>query len=108
LTNLLTLGVADGLIRPLEQTARQLPGGSLGFDPVFTGIDALNLLTGGWTGRELCLSRDAIGVDALYIHCTESIGEMATVQQTWSRVSNWLDPEAIPQWIRTGRLEPLA
>ncbi len=104
LTSLFTLGMADPLIRPLERTVRRLPGGSLGFDPVFTGIDALNRMTGGWTERELCLSRESIYVDALYLHCTVIYEEMMAALQTWSRVPDWLDREAIPEWVRAGRL----
>ncbi|MCP4660300.1 MAG: hypothetical protein GY856_33280 [bacterium] len=104
LANLASLGIVSRLFGGLERARRKLPGAGVGFDPVLGLIDTVNVMTGDWAARELSISRDTLHKQMLFMHCVELIQVINNVMQTWSRVSDWLDTEQIPAWVRTGEL----
>jgi hypothetical protein len=95
---------AAGALDAVGSALRQLPLGDRGFDPVQAGMWMANAFTGGWTARELCYSREWLLIQMLFEHCTLRDQEILNALQTWSYVANWLDPQKVPKWVRTGCL----
>ena len=104
LAELMSLGAAGRFLAPTREALA--PGGRSpdGFDPVFSFISMANLLTGGLAASELCISREQLEMDMLVQHFMEHYSMVAGSLVTWRRVSDWLDPATIPDWVLAGRL----
>jgi hypothetical protein len=100
---LLTCGRADRLLEPLHAALDSLPFRPGGFDPVFTGIDLVNLFTLGLAGRLLCISKDQLEKFFLVYHFEQYYTMITGSLLTWRQVPDWLDPTTIPLWVKTGR-----
>lgn len=87
---------------PFDALARRSPFRRLGFDPIYSGIDAANLLTGGLAQRLLCVSRRTLEEEFLIKHFEQHYETVATSLHTWRRIPDWLDTEALPESARRG------
>jgi hypothetical protein len=101
--DLLTGGRAAPLLEPLHAALSALPGRPGGFDPVFTGIDLANLLSLGLAGRLFCITKDQLEKFFLVYHFDQYYTMITGSLLTWRQVADWLDPAAIPLWVKTGR-----
>jgi hypothetical protein len=101
--DLLTGGRAAPLLEPLHAALSGLPGRPGGFDPVFTGIDLANLFSLGLAGRLLCITKDQLEKFFLVFHFDQYYTMITGSLLTWRQIANWLDPAAIPLWVKTGR-----
>lgn len=100
---LMTLGLARPLIEPLQDLADSLPFRPGSFDPVFLGIDALNLATGGLAAKQLCISKSQLEKIFLIFHFNQYYTMISGTLLTWRQVRNWADPAQVPEWVKTGR-----
>jgi hypothetical protein len=98
----MTLGATRRFTRPLKQALERLPLTDVGFDPVLGPVRWLNLLTGNRAAEELCISREQVEKEILAKDAqVTQLGALGS-RQTWLRVPDWLDREAIPDWVRRG------
>lgn len=100
----MTLGATRGLTQPLRNALNQLPGPDVGFDPVLNPIQLLNLLTGNRAATELCLSQEQVEKEILAKSSQAMRLETLGLRQTWLQVPDWLDSEAIPEWVVRGEI----
>lgn len=105
LADLASMGLASRLFGPVGDALRRIPGMSGRLDPVYTFIDLANLGTGGLAARELCISREQLEKDFLVKHYMQHYQTVAGSIATWRRVADWLDEAALPDWVRSGRIE---
>jgi hypothetical protein len=99
---ILSLGRAAPWLEPIHAALSRLPCRPDGFDPVFTGIDLLNLLTLGQASRQLCISKEQLEKLFLIFHFDQYYTMITGSLLTWRQISDWLDPAAIPLWVKTG------
>ncbi|HEX7183451.1 MAG TPA: hypothetical protein VF756_16580 [Thermoanaerobaculia bacterium] len=101
--NLLTLGTSRYLLAPVKRALDMLPGSDLSFDPVTLSITTANLLTGGLAARDFCISLKQLERDFLVTHFQQHHQTLLGSLETWRQIPNWLDTEALPEWVITGR-----
>ncbi len=89
-------------LAPLDRLARSSPLGWLSVDPVYGGIAAANLASGGLARRLLCLSRRTLEEEFLIKHFMQHYQTVAGSLHTWRQVPDWLDEEALPDWALQG------
>jgi hypothetical protein len=100
---ILTGGRSSRLLEPLHALLDDLPWRPGGFDPVFTGIDLLNLATLGQASRQLCISKEQLEKFFLVFHFDQYYTMITGSLLTWRQVPDWLDAASIPLWVKTGR-----
>lgn len=101
--DLVSLGVASSLFRPLRAALERLPLRLGPFDPISAYVTVANQLTGGLAAEELCISREQLEHDFLVQHFMQHYQMLTGALLTWRRIPNWLDREALPKPIITGR-----
>jgi hypothetical protein len=99
----LTLGRASRFLEPLHAAFDDLPWRPGGFDPVFTSIELVNLLTLGQASRVLCISKEQLEKFFLVFHFDQYYTMITGSLLTWRQIGNWQDPADIPAWVKTGR-----
>ncbi|MEM7351873.1 MAG: hypothetical protein AAF657_13830 [Acidobacteriota bacterium] len=72
-------------------------------DPVFGSIRLIDALTGGIAGRDYCISLDSVQRFVLVKHEQVFSKMIADTSLTWRQVKDWLDADALPDWIRYGQ-----
>ncbi|HEX3555642.1 MAG TPA: hypothetical protein VIA62_20665 [Thermoanaerobaculia bacterium] len=90
-------------LEPLHAAFDSLPWRPGGFDPVFTGIDLLNLFTLGQASRQLCISKDQLEKFFLVFHFDQYYTMITGSLLTWRQIPDWQNPATIPLWVKTGR-----
>jgi len=96
-----SFGTASRALGPLvDRRAVHLPD----FDPLLSFISVTRLLTFGLSERLLCISKRQLEVDFLVQHFMQHYEMMAGAVLSWSRVRDWTNPSAIPEWMRQGVL----
>lgn len=101
--SLATLGAAPYVLGPLREALGSLPFGGAGFDPVSTAITVANVLSGGLAAQTLCISRQQLEKTFLVKHFQQHYQTLVGSLQTWRQIPDWLDAEALPRWVVTGR-----
>lgn len=96
-------GRTDPLLEPIHAALDRLPWRPGGFDPVFTGIDLLNLFTLGQASRRLCISKEQLEKIFLIFHFDQYYTMITGSLLTWRQIRDWLDTASLPAWVRTGR-----
>jgi hypothetical protein len=98
-----TLGVAPYFLGPLRAALGSLPFADAGFDPVSAGIALANVFSGGLAAQTLCISRQQLEKTFLVKHFLQHYQTLEGSLQTWRQIPDWLDAEALPRWVVTGR-----
>lgn len=101
--NFFSLGLASTLFGPLMGAIERVSPRIGPFDPVSAYVSAANQLTGGLAAEELCISREQLEKDFLVQHFMQHYQMLTGALLTWRRIPNWLDLEALPKLIITGR-----
>lgn len=86
--------------RPIQ--IAHLPFG-FGFDPVAAAIALANLFSGGLTARNLCLTKEQLETIFLVKHFMQHYQTLQGSVQTWRQIPDWLDADALPGWVVSGR-----
>lgn len=97
-----TLSPALNPIREALATSRLLPAG----DPMQMFMSYCDTLTGGVAARELCISRSQLYRDIMVAHFIALFQFILRTIPTWSQVPNWLDEQALPDWVNGYRPPP--
>ncbi|HXI44048.1 MAG TPA: hypothetical protein VNH83_28955 [Bryobacteraceae bacterium] len=77
---------------------------NLPVDPVFTFIDAMNLLTAGAAARLFCVSHRELEIGFMVQHFKQHYDMIVGALSTWSQFSDWLDEDSLPEWVKRGVL----
>lgn len=103
LADLVSFGLSSRLLAPMKGVLDQLPFRGGGVDPAFSSIALLNLLTGGLSARELCISRQDLEKYFLVQHFMQNYDLIVGSLQTWRQIPDWLaGEENLPSWVVTG------
>ncbi|MGD0568475.1 MAG: hypothetical protein ABSA78_08715 [Candidatus Sulfotelmatobacter sp.] len=103
LANLLSLGMASSLLDPLRAAVSRLPLRLGTFDPVYSYIGLMKLLTDGLSEEKLCISKAQLDKRFLLQHFLQHYETLAGALFTWRQIPDWLDSAALPRWVVTGR-----
>ncbi|HVS82133.1 MAG TPA: hypothetical protein VHE60_10405 [Pyrinomonadaceae bacterium] len=100
LADTFSLGLTSRVFAPLDNALDQLrlPLSSVN---VYT-VDLINLLTAGQAGKQLCISNDEIQKYFLVKHFMQNYTWIVNSLLTWRQIPNWLDREALPDWVVRG------
>ncbi len=101
MTDAATFGTASMLLEPIKKLVEPLPRPG-GIDPVKVYVAAANALTGGYAKRELCVSKEQLERDFLLQHFIQHYNTIAGSVLTWRQIPDWLDREALPEWVKEG------
>jgi hypothetical protein len=103
LANFLSLGIASPLLNPLRTAVSRLPLRLGSFDPVYSYIGLMKLLTDGLSEEKLCISKDQLDKRFLLQHFLQHYETLTGALFTWRQIPDWLDAAALPRWVVTGR-----
>jgi len=103
LANLFSLGMASPLLDPLRAALSRLPLSVGTFDPVYSYIGLMKLLTDGLSEDKLCISKEQLDKRFLLQHFVQHYETLAGALFTWRQIRDWLDSSALPRWAVTGR-----
>jgi hypothetical protein len=103
LANFLSLGIASSLLNPLRTAVSRLPLRLGSFDPVYSYIGLMKLLTDGLSEEKLCISKDQLDKRFLLQHFLQHYQTLVGTLFTWRQIPDWLDAAALPRWVVTGR-----
>jgi hypothetical protein len=99
----LSLGLSAPLVAPFERAlGRQMSG----FDPLLSIVALANVCTGGFAGRDLCISKEALEKSMLVQHFRQHYTLLTGCLMTWRRVADWRDTAALPDWVVRGEEAP--
>jgi hypothetical protein len=100
----MSFGMASRLTAPLFGDAGKPSGAGTagGVDPVLGGISLANLLSGGYTSRELCITKEQLEKIFLVKHYMQHYQTIAGSLMTWRMIADWLDTAALPAWVLRG------
>jgi hypothetical protein len=101
--DVVSLGAASTLFGPIRAALERLPLRLGPFDPISAYVSVANQITGGLAASELCISRRQLEKDFLVQHFMQHYQMLSGALLTWRRIPNWLDREALPKPIITGR-----
>lgn len=96
-------GLAAPFLAPARAASGLIPFSGQGFDPVQAYIFTANLLSGGAAARNLCISIEQLEKVFLVKHFQQHYTTVAGSLLTWRQIRDWLDGEALPRWVKTGR-----
>ena len=92
----LSLGAASRLLKPLQKTFDDIVAG---FDPIYTGIDFANVLTGGAAARAFCFSVGRLLTLIMTQHVMVEYRFFLETMQVWDSVGDWTAEGSLPGWI---------
>ena len=103
LGELASLGLASRLFKPLRSALSRVPTQLGTFDPVLSYVDFMSFVTSGQSEEKLCICREQLDRRFLLQHFMQHYETVASALFTWRQVPDWLNPEALPRWVVTGR-----
>jgi hypothetical protein len=71
-------------------------------DPTLPTISLLNRVTNGMAEKRLDISREQLFKGFLVKHSMQHYATILGSLRTWRQVPDWLDAEAIPDWVVDG------
>jgi len=102
LADIFSLGVTSRLLAPVKNTLERIPLTVGSFDPVYGFVSLANTLTANRAAQQLCISREQLDKDFLAQHFMQHYTTIVGSLLTWRQIPDWVDSEAIPQWIVRG------
>ncbi|HVT60575.1 MAG TPA: hypothetical protein VHR45_19535 [Thermoanaerobaculia bacterium] len=103
LADRLSFGLAAPLLAPVE---RLLEGFAPTFDPVYTGIRALNLLTAGIAAADYCITKEQLFKTLMTTHFTDVYKMFNLSASHFMMVPDWTDEASLPEWAKHGTYGP--
>ena len=103
LADFLSLGMASPLLNRLRAALSRLPLRLGSFDPVYSYISLMKLLTDGLSEDKLCISKEQLDKRFLLQHFVQHYETLAGALFTWRQIPDWLDSSELPRWVVTGR-----
>lgn len=101
--DLMSLGAVSTVLGPIKAALERLPLRIGPFDPISAYVTVANQLTSGLAAEDLCISREQLEKDFLVQHFMQHYQMLTGALLTWRRIPNWLDRDALPKPIITGR-----
>ncbi len=103
IADVMTLGLASGILRPVRSMLEQFSPHIENVDPVSAYIDFINLMTLGLAKEGLCSSLKTLEKDPMLLtHFMEHYYLISGALMTWRKVQSWLAPSDIPLAVREG------
>jgi hypothetical protein len=96
-------GVPSQVFAPLKAALASVPIRLGQFDPVYAYIDLVNALTLGQAGERLCITRDQLDKRFLVQHFMQHYQAVVGSLLTWRQIPDWLDTDALPDWVVEGK-----
>lgn len=100
--DLASFGLATRLLSPVRDALKAGTAGAPTVDPVISYIELANALTNGQASRQLCISREQLDKQLLLQHFNQHYQAITSTLMTWRQVPDWLDRDALPDWVVKG------
>lgn len=100
----LSLGAFSRWLGPAGALGRSVAAGpgESGFDPITTGIEALNWLSGDQARQDLCISLQRLERLMLLQHYRQNHELVGGSLLTFRQIPDWLDEDRLPRWVVSG------
>jgi hypothetical protein len=102
LADLFSLGMASRLLAPVKSAYSETPFRQGSFDPVYAYISLANTLTGDQAAKQWGISRERLEKEFLTRHFMQHYQTIVGSLLTWRQIPDWLDAQALPEWVVTG------
>jgi hypothetical protein len=99
----LSFGLASPLLNSVQ---RLLQGFVPQFDPIYTGIRVLNLVTAGIAADDFCITKEQLFKILMVLHFTDVVKMFNLSASLFMIVPDWTDPAGIPAWAKHGTYGP--
>jgi hypothetical protein len=103
LADAFSLGTTSRVLAPVKNTLGRIPTSVDGFDPVYSFISLINILTANGAAQRFCISREQLEKDFLAQHFLQHYVTIVGSLLTWRQIPDWLDSAALPDWVMTGQ-----
>jgi hypothetical protein len=103
LADLMSLGLASRVLRPVRNILERFSPRINGVDPVGAYMWVANLLTANLASEQMCTSLETLEVNPMLLtHYMEHYRLIAGGLMTWRHVQDWLNRDDIPERVVTG------
>ncbi|HVT19298.1 MAG TPA: hypothetical protein VHQ90_24355 [Thermoanaerobaculia bacterium] len=99
----LSFGLATPLLAPI---ANLLEGFVPQFDPIYTSLRVLNLVTAGIAADDFCFTKEQLFKILMVLHFTDVVKMFDLSASLYLLVPDWTDPASIPAWAKQGTYGP--
>lgn len=103
LADLFSFGMTSRILAPVKSTLASVPVAVGAFDPVYGLISVVNALSVNQAAQQLCVSREQLEKNFLAQHFIQHYVTIVGSLLTWRQIPDWLDPDALPEWVISGK-----
>lgn len=103
LADFFSFGMTSRIFAPIKKTLERVPMAVDSFDPVFSFVSLVNILSANQAAQQLCISREQLEKDFLAQHFAQHYVTLEGSLLTWRQIPDWLDSVALPEWVVRGR-----
>jgi len=103
LADFFSFGMTSRIFAPIKRTLERIPTALDNFDPVYSFVSLVNVLSANQAAQQLCISREQLEKDFLAQHFAQHYITLEGSLLTWRQIRDWLDSTALPEWVVTGR-----
>lgn len=102
MADMVSFGMTSRLLAPVKDSLNGISGKTPNLDPTLSSISLLNRVTNGQAEKKLAISRDELFKGFLVKHSMQHYATILGAVKTWRQVPDWLDADAIPDWVVNG------
>ncbi len=103
LADFMSFGMTSRVFKPIKHILDDMPLKAENVDPTIPTLDFLNAVTGGQIGEKLDVRKERLYKGFLTQHSMQHYQTLLGSLRTWRQISNWLDADALPDWVIEGK-----
>ncbi|MFT5369656.1 MAG: hypothetical protein ACI8V2_004634 [Candidatus Latescibacterota bacterium] len=103
LADFMSFGMTSRVFKPIKHILDDMPFKAENVDPTIPALDFLNAVTGGQIGEKLDVRKERLYKGFLTQHSMQHYQTLLGSLRTWRQISNWLDTDALPDWVIEGK-----
>ncbi len=102
MADMMSFGMTSRLFGSVKNSLDGISTKTPNLDPTLPTISLLNRVTNGMAEKRLDISREQLFKGFLVKHSMQHYATILGSLRTWRQVPDWLDAEAIPDWVVDG------
>lgn len=95
-----TFGMTRPMTKPIRDAMDRLPSPPI--DPILAPARLLNWASGDTLAKTLCATKRDFLVEILALEASKNLHTLLATRQIWQTGKDWLKPETLPAWVRSG------